>query len=244
MRSPRCVVIGSIITAIAVSLIASECRAQESEVQRVETHAEPPITESDRDHWSLRPRGKVDIPVTSPTEWPQNAIDPFIIAELERHGLKPQPEASRRTLIRRVTLDLTGLPPTPEEVARYLGDDSPTAFSRLVDRLLESPGYGEHWAQHWLDLARFAETDGFEHDLVRLHAWQYRDWVIDALNADMPYDRFVRLQIAGDLLEPENEAAAIATQFCVSGPDMPDINSQEERRHTLLNEMTSTVTVR
>ncbi len=206
-----------------------------------DAYVEAPITESDRDHWSLRPRANVEVPKSASAEWRHNEIDDFIAAELERLGLTPQPEASRRTLIRRVTLNLTGLPPTPDETARFVADESPEAFATLVNRLLQSPAYGERWAQHWLDLARFAETDGFEHDLVRSDAWRYRDWVIDALNADMPYDRFIRLQIAGDLLEPGNEAAAIATQFCVSGPDMPDINSQDERRHTLLNEMTATV---
>ena len=104
-----------------------------------------------------------------------------------------------------------------------------------------NPEYGQKWAQYWLDLARFAETDGYEHDKIRETAWQYRDWVIQALNDDMPYDRFVSLQIAGDLIAPDDPSAKIATAFCLSGPDMPDINSQEERRHVLLNEITSTV---
>ncbi len=202
---------------------------------------EPPITDSDRDHWSLKPRHSVEVPTTAFATWQRNPVDAFIAAELQTHSLTPQPEVDRRTLIRRTTLNLTGLPPTLEEVAAFLSDDSATAYESLIDRLLTSSAYGEHAAQHWLDLARFAETDGFEHDNVRPNAWRYRDWVIDALNADMPYDQFIRLQIAGDLITPDNEAAAIATQFCVSGPDMPDINSQDERRHTLLNEMTSTV---
>ncbi len=202
---------------------------------------EPPITDSDRDHWSLKPRHSVEVPTRAFETWQRNPVDAFIAAELETHSLTPQPEADRRTLIRRTTLNLTGLPPTLEEVAAFISDESATAYESLIDRLLTSSAYGEHAAQHWLDLARFAETDGFEHDNVRPNAWRYRDWVIDALNADMPYDQFIRLQIAGDLITPDNEAAAIATQFCVSGPDMPDINSPDERRHTLLNEMTSTV---
>ncbi len=213
------------------------CCADEREVNQVE----PPVTESDRDHWSLKPRAIVEVPKARFAQWQRNDVDAFIAIGLERNGLTPQPEADRRTLIRRVSLDLTGLPPTPDEVAAFVDDESPRAFEDLVDRLLASSTYGERWAQHWLDLARFAETDGFEHDNVRPNAWRYRDWVIDALNRDLPYDQFIRLQIAGDLLEPDNKAAAVATQFCVSGPDMPDINSQEERRHTLLNEMTATV---
>ncbi len=204
-------------------------------------YSEPPITESDRDHWSLKPRQSVEVPTTPFETWQRNPVDAFIVGELETHALTPQPEADQRTLIRRATLNLTGLPPTPIEVAAFIADESPTAYESLVDRLLASSAYGEHATQHWLDLARFAETDGFEHDHVRPNAWRYRDWVINAFNADLPYDQFIRLQIAGDLLAPDNEAAAIATQFCVSGPDMPDINSQDERRHTLLNEMTSTV---
>ena len=185
--------------------------------QEVTSYVEPPITASDRDHWSLKLRTPVEIPTTSSEHWQRNPVDAFIAADLKRLGLTPQPEADRRTLVRRVSLDLTGLPPTPDEVAMFIADESPTAFESLVDRLLALPAYGERWAQHWLDLARFAETDGFEHDNIRANAWRYRDWVIDAYNADMPYDQFVRLQIAGDLLEPDNEAAAIATQFCVSG---------------------------
>ena len=204
-------------------------------------YSEPAITESDRDHWSLKLRQSIELPATESKDWQRNPIDAFIAVELETRGLTPQPTADRRTLIRRVTLNLTGLPPTSDEVKAFIADESATAYESLVDRLLSSSAYGEHAAQYWLDLARFAETDGFEHDHVRPNAWRYRDWVINALNADMPYDQFIRLQIAGDLLQPDNEAAAIATQFCVSGPDMPDINSQDERRHTLLNEMTSTV---
>lgn len=213
------------------------CRSDDLEVQQLE----PPITASDRDHWSLKPLRVPDIPTTAFSHWQRNPIDAFIAAGVERAGLTPQPEADRRTLIRRITLNLTGLPPTPDAVAEFLGSSSPLTFEELTDRLLASPAYGERWAQHWLDLARFAETDGFEHDNIRPNAFRYRDWVIDAMNIDMPYDTFIKLQIAGDLLEPDNESAIVATQFCLSGPDMPDINSQEERRHTLLNEITATV---
>jgi len=228
------------VVAVTVSLVTPTSCADEHATENA-SYVEPPITASDRDHWSLKPRTPVEIPAASSEHWQRNPVDAFIAADLVSRGLTPQSEADRRVLIRRVSLDLTGLPPTPDEVAAFIEDESTMAFETLVDRLLASSAYGERSAQHWLDLARFAETDGFEHDNIRANAWRYRDWVIDAYNADMPYDRFVRLQIAGDLLEPDNEAAAIATQFCVSGPDMPDINSQDERRHTLLNEMTATV---
>jgi len=203
--------------------------------------SEEPITDEDRDHWSFKPLERPRVPPVANSTWTRTAIDNFILAPLESRGLRPSAEADRTTLVRRLCFDLTGLPPAPKEIDWFLADKLPDAYARLVDRYLSSPRYGERWAQHWLDLARFAETDGFEHDKLRPTAWKYRDWVIRALNSDMPYDRFVRWQIAGDLLAPENTDAVIATAFCLSGPDMPDINSQEERRHTLLNEMTSTV---
>lgn len=231
-------VISGVAVAFAVLFPGTACA---EDATNDHAYSEPPITESDRDHWSLKPRQSVEVPPTAFNDGQGNPIDAFIALELATRGLTPQPQTDRPTLIRRVTLDLTGLPPTPDEVAAFITDDSPAAYESLVDQLLASSSYGEHVAQDWLDLARFAETDGFEHDNLRPSAWRYRDWVIDALNADMPYDQFIRLQIAGDLLQPDDAAAAIATQFCVSGPDMPDMNSQDERRHTLLNEMTSTV---
>jgi hypothetical protein len=173
--------------------------------------------------------------------WCRTPVDRFILSKIEAAGLAPMPPADRTTLIRRLTFDLTGLPPTPEGVNAFLHDESPDAYERVLDRLLGSPAYGERWAQHWLDLVRFAETDGFEHDLVRPNAWRYRDWVIEALNADMPYDEFVRLQLAGDEIRPDEANAAIATGFLLCGPDMPDINLLEERRHNFLNDMTGTV---
>ena len=196
-------------------------------------YSETPVTESDRDHWSFRPLPPVAVPVHAQQVWRRNEIDDFIAAALEGTGLKPQPEADRRTLLRRLSLDLTGLLPEPNVMRDFVEDASLDAVEKAVDDLLASEAYGEHSAQSWLDLARFAETDGFEHDLVRPEAWKYRDWVIGALNRDMPYDAFIRFQIAGDLIEPNKPEASTATQFCLSGPDMPDNNSQEERQHTL-----------
>lgn len=204
-------------------------------------YTEIPIREVDREHWSFRPLSPVAVPDSPDRGSSHNEIDHFIAVRLKSDGLQIQPQASRGDLLRRVTLDLTGLLPSSEQIHQFVGEDAPESYEDVVDRLLDSSAYGERWAQQWLDLARFAETDGFEHDIVRPEAWRYRDWVIAALNRDVPYDQFVRLQIAGDLIEPGNSAAIVATQFCLSGPDMPDINSQDERRHTLLNEMTSTV---
>ena len=214
---------------------------------------EVPITEADRDHWAFRPVVRPPLPQVNDAAWPRNAVDRFILAKLEQEGLQPAKEASRATLLRRLSFDLHGLPPSPEEIAAFESDQRPDAYERLVDRLLASPHYGERWAQHWLDLARFAETDGFEHDKVRPGAWKYRDWVIAALNADMPYDEFVTWQVAGEgsgfrvqgsgdsKSEIRNPEFEIPTAFILAGPDMPDINDQAERRHNLLNEATATV---
>ncbi|MEX1097620.1 MAG: DUF1553 domain-containing protein [Planctomycetales bacterium] len=204
-------------------------------------YEEPPLADGDREHWAFEPLARPQLPDVSAAAWPRNPLDYFILAQIEAKGLSPAPEADRHTLLRRVTFDLTGLPPTPEEIAAFVADDSPDAFEKVVDRLLASRAYAERAAQHWLDLARFAESDGFESDLVRPTAWRYRDWVIDALDADMPYDEFVRQQIAGDRLRPGDPAALVATGFLLCEQDMPDINSQVERRHTFLNGMTATV---
>ncbi len=204
---------------------------------------ETPIDSFDRDHWSFRPIVIPEIPKVQQASWPTTPIDHFILRKLEKKSLAPAAAADRATLLRRICFDLTGLPPTPQQLDSFLADDRPDAYRRLVDSLLASPQYGRRWAQFWLDLARFAETDGFEHDKIRPTSWQYRDWVIDAFNGDLPYDQFVQWQIAGDVLAPKERSreGKIATAFCLSGPDMPDINSQEERKHVLLNEITSTV---
>jgi hypothetical protein len=203
--------------------------------------AEVPITAAERAHWAYQPMARVTPPVVNDAAWNTNPIDAFVKSALERRNVESLPRVGEATLFRRVCFDLTGLPPSPADVQQFLADDSPSAYEKLVDRLLASPAYGERYAQHWLDLARFAETDGFEHDLLRPNAWRYRDWVIDALNRDLPYDEFVRLQLAGDELHPGDPQAAIATGFLLCGPDMPDINLQDERRHVVLNEMTATV---
>lgn len=202
---------------------------------------EDPITEGERDHWAFRPLLRPVPPDVGDLAWPLNPIDRFLLARLDEEQLAPLPPADRATLLRRVSFDLIGFPPTPEEIEDFVANESPGAYERLVDRLLASPAYGERWAQHWLDLARFAETDGFEHDKLRPEAWRYRDWVIDALNRDLPLDQFIGLQIAGDELRPGDPQAAIATGFLLAGPDMPDLNLQEERRHNVLNEIAATV---
>jgi hypothetical protein len=171
-----------------------------------------------RDWWSFQPLTRPTPPAAADRAWVRNPIDAFVLARLESHGLAPAPEADRTTLIRRVTYDLLGLPPTPAEIDAYVNDPSPAAYEHLVDRLLASPHYGERWGRHWLDVARFGESHGFEFDRIREHAWRYRDYVIASLNSDKPYAQFVREQIAGDVLEPVTAQGIVATGFLVAGP--------------------------
>jgi hypothetical protein len=163
-------------------------------------------------HWSYEPLERPPLPRVKNAGWPRNAIDHFILARLEREGLAASPEAARETLIRRVTLDLTGLPPTPAEVDAFLTDRSPDAYEKVVDRLLASPRYGERMAMDWLDAARFADTNGYQNDFART-MWPWRDWVIDAFNRNLPFDRYIVEQIAGDLLPGATRSQRIATGF-------------------------------
>ena len=202
---------------------------------------ETPLTDSDRDHWSFQPLQRPQAPKLSGLPRAGQPIDAFLVKEMSIRDLTPVPKASRRVMARRLYQDLTGLPPDPSEIESFVEDLRPDATERLIDRLLASPQHGEHAAQAWLDLARFAETDGFEHDKVRTEAWKYRDWVIRAINEDLGYDQFIALQIAGDEIAPDDADAQIATAFCLAGPDMPDINSQEERKNHLLNGMTANI---
>jgi mono/diheme cytochrome c family protein len=165
-----------------------------------------------RAHWAFRPPQPIAPPPVRNQAWPKNAIDQFVLARLEREGLSPSPEASRTTLTRRLSLDLTGLPPTPEQIDGFLADDSAEAYDRLVERLLSSKHYGEKWGRHWLDAARYADTNGYEKDVART-IWPYRDWVIQALNADLPFDQFALEQLAGDLLPDATPDQIIATGF-------------------------------
>ena len=184
--------------------------------------AATPDIEKNRGHWAFQPLLKASPPKVRDASWPRNDIDRFVLARLEALGLKPAPEAGRATLIRRLSLDLTGLPPSPEEVEQFVGDPSPRAYEALVERLLTSPHYGERWARHWLDLARYADTSGFHNDLDRPYAWKYRDYVIRSFNDDKPYARFIAEQIAGDELEDAGEQGLIATGFCRNGPSNDD----------------------
>ncbi|MDY3557934.1 DUF1549 and DUF1553 domain-containing protein [Gemmata sp. JC673] len=181
--------------AVPVALLALVLLAVEYAGGEPPKYADPELKPKDRAHWAFVPPKRPVLPKAPPGA---NPIDALVRARLETEGLKPSPRADKLTLIRRLTLDLTGLPPTPAEVEAFLKDDSPGAYDKLVDRLLASPHFGERWATHWLDVVRFAETNGYELDAERPHAWRYRDYVVNSFNADKPYDQFVREQIAGD----------------------------------------------
>jgi hypothetical protein len=168
-------------------------------------------------HWAFQSLVHVVPPKVKNTSWVRTPIDNFILAELEKVQLQPNPPADRRTLIRRAYFDLLGLPPTPQEVEAFVSNPSPNAYSKLIDQLLGSPHYGERWARHWLDTARFGESHGFEQDYDRPYAFWYRDFVIKALNDDMPFDQFIRWQLAGDELAPDNPWAMAATGFIGAG---------------------------
>ncbi len=164
-------------------------------------------------HWAFQPLAKTPPPAVSGNKWVRNPIDSFVLARLDKEGIAPSPEATKTTLIRRLKLDLTGLPPTPVEVAEFVADTRPDAYERLADRFLASPQYGEKWARQWLDLARYADSDGYEKDQIRPMAWRWRQWVIDALNHDMPFDQFTVEQLAGDMLPNSTIEQKVATGF-------------------------------
>ncbi len=170
-------------------------------------------------HWAFIPPAEVAPPAVAQADWPRNPIDNFVLARLDSEGVAPSTEADRHTLIRRVTLDLTGLPPTPEEVAAFVQDTAPDAYEKVVERLLDSPRHGEHRARQWLDIARYADTNGYAADIART-MWRYRDWVIDAFNANMPFDQFTLEQLAGDLLPEPTLEQRIATGFNRNHPVM------------------------
>ncbi len=173
-------------------------------------------------HWSFQPLMKDSLPSVKQTTWVRNEIDHYILASIEAAGLSPAPEADPATLIRRVTFDLLGLPPTPEEVTAFVNNNAPDAYERLVENLLQNKHYGERWGRHWLDLARYADSSGFHNDLDRPWAWKYRDYVVDSFNEDKPYSRFVAEQLAGDEVSEANEQTLIATGFCRNGPSNDD----------------------
>jgi len=190
--------------------------------------------------WAFRTPKRSPLPTVSDRAWIRTPIDAFILAKLEKAGLRPTAEADKTTLLRRLSFDLTGLPPTPEELAAFLSDTSADAYEKVVDRLLASPRYGERWALYWLDLVRYAESDGFKADDTRPLAWRYRDYVINAFNQDKPYDRFILEQLAGDELFPDDQQALVATGYNRHYPSEHNAKNIELHRQEVLNDMTDT----
>ncbi len=219
-----------ILAAVQAAALSAAGLAQPAEV------ASGPAT----GHWAWKVPVRPAVSEVRDPEWRANPIDRFVRAAQERAGVEPANEASREELIRRVSYGLTGLPPEPGEVDDFLADASPGAWERLIDRLLASPRYGERWGRHWLDVVRYADSNGFEHDEPRPDAWRYRDYTIEAFNSDKPYDVFIEEQLAGDELFPGSAEALVATGFNLLGPDMTDSADQKLRRLNTLNDMTDT----
>jgi hypothetical protein len=202
--------------------------------------AEPTFTPAQRSWWALQPVTASAPPSVKNRAWVKTPIDAFVLAQLEAKNLKPNPGADRITLVRRATIDITGLPPTPEEIQQFEKDTSPRAWEKVVDRLLATPGYGERWGRHWLDVARYADSDGFKADATRPNIWRYRDYVITAFNDDKPYDRFVKEQIAGDELYPGDPEALVAMGFNRQWIDETNAAGLLTRRQETLDDITNT----
>jgi cytochrome c553 len=198
------------------------------------------ITAEDRQYWAYQPVRPVKTPTVKNSAWVRNPIDAFVLAKLEAKGLSPAPPADRVALVRRVYYDLIGLPPTPEEVDAFVNDASADAYEKLLDRLLASNHYGEKWGRYWLDLVRYAETNGYERDTAKPYAWRYRDYVIDAFNRDLPYTQFIREQLAGDEIEPVTLEGEIATGYYRLGIWDDEPADRELERYTVLDGIVST----
>jgi hypothetical protein len=203
-------------------------------------------TATERRQWEFQPRKDPAPPAFTDAAgkaWVKTPVDAFVLAGLRKKGLKPAPQADRATLIRRITFDLTGLPPTPEEIDAFVADKSPRAWEKVVDRLLASPHYGEQWGRHWLDVVRFAESDGYEYDMHRPDAWRYRDYVVQSFNDDKPYDAFVKEQLAGDEMDPSNKTYLVASGFNRLGPLRKNAGNQDvaSSHNEVLTEMTNIV---
>jgi mono/diheme cytochrome c family protein len=199
----------------------------------------------DPNHWAFVPPAEVAIPPVQNSAWPQSDLDRFVLARLEAEGLSPAPKADKRALIRRVTFDLTGLPPTPAEISAFLNDERAEAYPELIERLLSSPAYGERWGRHWLDIARYADSNGLDENVAHGNAWRYRDYVVRSFNADKPFDQFIREQLAGDQLEASSDEVRnellTATGFLSIGPKVLAEVNMPKMRMDIVDEQIDTV---
>jgi hypothetical protein len=228
------------VVAFVLATLGAACLASATARTLAGAPDEPKWSEQQRKHWSFVAPKRPTIPEVKNRSWVRNPIDSFILDAIEAMDLSPASEADRGTLIRRLRFDLTGLPPTPDEVDAFVADDRPDAYERQVERLLESSQYGERWARIWLDLARYAESDGFKSDKTRPNAWRYRDWVIRAFNTDMPYDRFLTEQLAGDEVKADDADAFVATGFNRNWPFEDNNKVPGLSRQLMLEDMTDT----
>jgi hypothetical protein len=228
-----------LVLATTLTALATVCGADGT------TSDDPSDPIAGREHWAFRPLGEHRPPAVSASAWPRSPIDAFVLAKLEEVPQEPAPDTDRRTLLRRVYFQLIGLPPAPEQVAAFLDDDGPDALERVVDQLLGSPQFGERWGRHWLDLARYADSNGLDENFLFREAWRYRNWVIAAVNADLPFDRFLLEQLAGDLLPfdciQQRDRQRIAAGFLVVGPKVLLGNDPRQRRMDIADEQLDTV---
>jgi len=234
---------GGMVISLLLLLGLPEVRA--SEPPALSSFPRTVVSDDERDHWSFLPLRGQGVPEVKHGGWCRNPVDRFVMARLERAGISPSPMATRRVVARRAWFSVLGLPPSPAELDRFLNDSKPDAWERLVLRLLASPHYGQRWARHWMDVARFAESGGFEHDSDRNNAYHYRDFLIAAFNTDMPFDRFVKWQLAGDELAPEDPLAVMATGFLAAGvfPSQLTEAEFESARYDELDDIVTTTGV-
>jgi hypothetical protein len=225
---------------LALSVAAEEGSVPAGAAAKVQAPAPSPRRAS-RPHWAYQPVQSQEIPSVQNAEWVRTPIDAFVLAKLEAAGLTPSPEADRATFIRRATLDVWGVIPSPEEVREFVNDTSPDAYEKLVDRLLASPQYGVRQARRWLDLARYADSTGFEGDQTRANMFRYRDYVVDSFNSDKPFDRFIKEQLAGDEIAPDDQQALIATGFMAQYPDNRNSRDLVQRKYQIATDITDTV---
>ena len=222
----RHLLVFALVLALFTTMLIGVARADDA-VKPQATRTKVIDFSKERKWWSYAPISDQSPPQVNDQAWYKNDIDRFILAKLETIGLSPAPQANRVALIRRAFYDLTGLPPSPEEVDAFVSDTRPQAWSELIDRLLASPHYGERWGRHWLDLVRYADTNGFERDGDKPASWRYRDWVIAAFNSDKPYDRFLTEQLAGDELPDRSFDTMVATGYYRLGmwdDEVPDLD--------------------
>ena len=229
------------LTSMAIAVAATNDQADK-------TYETPPTAAPSRapraaqtPHWAYQPVQHPAVPIVAASQWVRKPIDAFVLAKLEAMSLKPSGDAQRATFIRRATLDTWGVIPTPEEVKAFVNDRSPHAYEKLIDRLLSSPKYGERWGRRWLDLTRYADSDGYNADGTRPNMWRYRDYVIDAFNNDKPYDIFVKEQLAGDELWPDQQQALIATGFLRNYPDEINARDLNLKKQEIATDLTDTV---